>query len=163
MAQAKTNAMRMLERQKIAYTPHEYDTADGGISGAEVARKTGQDPHQVFKTLVARGHSGQVLVFVVPVCAELDLKKAARAAGEKSVAMVRQQELLGLTGYVHGGCSPVGMKKAYPTFVDGSARPLERMLVSGGRIGCQVELSPGDLLRAAGASWADLAACQGSF
>ena len=152
----KTNVMRALERAKITYTPHYYDASDGLIDGVSVAKKVNLPSEAVFKTLVTRGHGGSVLVFVIPVQKELDLKKAARAAAVKSVEMLRQSELLPMTGYVHGGCSPIGMKKRFPTFVDMSAGDLQAMAVSAGRIGAQVELAPGDLLRAADGSLADL-------
>ena len=139
----KTNVMRILDQKKTAYTPHFYDP--GTTDGMSVAALTGEDPATVFKTLVTTGASGQHFVFVIPVCRELDLKKAAKAVGEKSVSMLRQADLLPLTGYVHGGCSPLGMKKQLRTVIDASAQSLPSMLVSAGRVGAQVELSPGDL------------------
>lgn len=156
MKQGKTNAMRILERMGIPYTMHEYDAAGGAIDGVSVAHKTGQDPTRVFKTLVAKGASGAVLVFCIPVERELHLKAAARAAGEKSVAMAPLANLTPLTGYVRGGCSPVGMKKAYPTFLDASALLQGTILVSGGRVGLQIEIAPADLLRAANGTAAPL-------
>lgn len=144
MAGEKTNVMRILDQKKVSYAPHSYDP-NGPIDGPGVAAATRQDPQRVFKTLVTRGATGQYYVFAVPVLRELDLKAAARAAGEKSVEMLRQAELLPLTGYVHGGCSPVGMKKQFKTFFDESAQGLETMLVSAGKIGFQVELAPGAL------------------
>lgn len=152
----KTNVMRALDRAKIAYTAHFYDAADGRIDGVSVAQKVGLPVQSVFKTLVTRAHGGAVLVFVIPVEKELDLKKAARAAAVKSVEMLKQSELLPTTGYVHGGCSPVGMKKRFPTLIDQSAGALTSMAVSAGKIGAQVELAPADLLRAAEGSLADL-------
>lgn len=157
MAQVKTNAQRMLEKEKIPYLAHTYETGDGHIDGVSVAHKMGIDPAVVFKTLVTRGASKGIYVFVVPVALELNLKAAARAVGEKSVEMVAVKEITPLTGYVRGGCSPVGMKKHYPTVVDESARPLERMIVSAGRIGGQIELAPGDLQKATGCSFAAVA------
>lgn len=151
----KTNVMRVLEQKNIPYTPHTYDP-DVGLDGASVARQLGQDPESVFKTLVARGASGGLYVFDIPVEANLDLKKAARAVGEKSVAMIHQKELLPLTGYVHGGCSPVGMKKQYPTVFDETAELFDTICVSAGKIGFQVELSPAALMELVGASTADL-------
>lgn len=139
----KTNVMRILDQKKVAYTPHSYDP--GTVDGMSVAAMTGQDPARVFKTLVTVGASKRNYVFVVPVCRELELKKAAKAVGEKSIAMIRQAELQPLTGYVHGGCSPVGMKKQLRTVIDASARELPLMLVSAGKIGAQVELAPADL------------------
>ena len=153
MAQVKTNAQRMLEKEKIPYLAHTYETGDGHIDGVSVAHKMGIDPAVVFKTLVTRGASKGIYVFVVPVALELNLKAAARAVGEKSVEMVAVKEITPLTGYVRGGCSPIGMKKHYPTVVDESARPLERMIVSAGRIGGQIELAPGDLQKATGCSF----------
>ena len=141
----KTNVMRVLEQRKIPYVPHTYDHPDGAVDGASVARQLGQDPAAVFKTLVARGASGGYYVFDIPVEATLDLKKAARAVGEKSIAMLHQKELLPLTGYVHGGCSPVGMKKQFPTVLDQSVEGLDTITVSAGKIGAQVELAPAAL------------------
>ena len=157
MAQAKTNAQRMLEKEKISYLAHTYETGDGHIDGVSVAHKMGIDPAVVFKTLVTRGASRGIYVFVVPVALELNLKAAARAVGEKSVEMVAVKEITPLTGYIRGGCSPIGMKKHYPTVVDESARLLERMIVSAGRIGDQIELAPGDLQKATGCSFAAVA------
>lgn len=151
----KTNVMRVLDQRNIPYTPHAYDRS-AGLDGAGVARQLGQDPERVFKTLVARGASGELYVFDIPVEANLDLKKAARAVGEKSVAMIRQKELLPLTGYIHGGCSPVGMKKQYPTVFDETAELFDTICVSAGKIGFQVELSPAALMELVGASAADL-------
>ena len=140
----KTNVMRLLESKKIPYAAHSYDP-DPSLSGEDIARILDEDPDHVFKTLVTRGKTGRYYVFVIPVPRELDLKKAARAANEKSVAMILQRELLPLTGYVHGGCSPVGMKKPFPTFVHASAENAERIFVSAGKVGFQIELSPADL------------------
>lgn len=139
----KTNVMRLLAQAGIPYTPHYYPHPDGPVDGATVARTLGQPVEKVFKTLVTRGASrGSYYVFVVPVEKELDLKAAARAAGEKSVEMLHVAELLPLTGYVRGGCSPVGMKKLFPTFIDQSAKGQDTIMVSGGKIGTQVELDP---------------------
>lgn len=151
----KTNVMRVLEQKNIPYTPHAYDP-ETGLDGVSVARQLGQDPESVFKTLVARGASGGLYVFDIPVEANLDLKKAAKAVGEKSVAMIHQKELLPLTGYVHGGCSPVGMKKQYPTVFDETAELFDTICVSAGKIGFQVELSPIELIGLTSASTADL-------
>lgn len=156
--EAKTNAMRMLDRGKVPYTVHTYDHSDGRIDGVSVAAKVGIDPERVYKTLVTRGSSGGYFVFVIPVALELDLKKAARAVGEKSVAMIRVEEINKVTGYIRGGCSPVGMKKRYPAVIDSRALGLETIVVSGGRIGTQVELDPGALMAAVGAKTADLTA-----
>ena len=158
MAQPKTNAMRMLDKAKVNYTFHEYDHSDGAIDGVAVAAKLGQDPARVFKTLVTQGASRAFYVFVIPVAEELDLKAAARAVGEKSVAMLHVVDLLKTTGYVRGGCSPVGMKKAFATTVDESAADKETIMVSAGRIGAQVELAPADLLAVTGAKYAAITA-----
>ena len=149
----KTNVMRVLEQKGVAYTPHTYPT-DGSIDGASVAGYLGQDPECVFKTLVARGASGGYYVFDIPVEDTLDLKKAAKAVGEKSIAMIHQKELLPLTGYVHGGCSPVGMKKPFPTVLDGSVEGLDAIVVSAGKIGAQVELAPAALCALVGGTFA---------
>ena len=151
----KTNVMRILDQKNIPYTPHAYDP-EAGLDGVSVAQQLGQDPETVFKTLVARGASGGVYVFDIPVGDSLDLKKAAKAVGEKSIAMIAQKELLPLTGYVHGGCSPVGMKKQYPTIFHETAEIIDSIMVSAGKIGFQVELNPAALMELAGASTADL-------
>lgn len=151
----KTNVMRVLEQKNIPYTPHAYDP-DAGLDGASVARQLGRDPETVFKTLVARGASGGLYVFDIPVAENLDLKKAAKAVGEKSIAMIHQKELLPLTGYVHGGCSPVGMKKQYPTVFDETAELIDTITVSAGKIGFQVELSPAALIELVDGTTADL-------
>ena len=151
----KTNVMRVLEQKNIPYTPHTYDP-EVGLDGVSVARQLGQDPETVFKTLVARGASGGLYVFDIPVEASLDLKKAAKAVGEKSIAMIHQKELLPLTGYVHGGCSPVGMKKQYPTVFHETAEIIDTILVSAGKIGFQVELNPAALMELVGGTAADL-------
>jgi Cys-tRNA(Pro)/Cys-tRNA(Cys) deacylase len=152
----KTNVMRILDQARLHYEARFYEVADGALDGVSVAAKIGEDPGEVFKTLVCRGHSGDFKVFVIPVAAELDLKKAARAAGEKSVAMIHQKELLPNTGYVHGGCSPIGMKRAYPTFIDEAAEDQRRIYVSGGRIGAQVGLDPRTLAEFIGAPFCPL-------
>ena len=153
----KTNVMRILEQKGIPFTPHTYPHEEGeAVDGVTVAGIMGQDPECVFKTLVARGASGALYVFDIPVADSLDLKKAAKSVGEKSVAMLHQKELLPLTGYVHGGCSPIGMKKQYPTVFHETAEILDTIIVSAGKIGCQVELSPTDLIGLVGAETADL-------
>ena len=151
----KTNVMRVLEQKGVAYTPHTYPT-DGSIDGASVAAYLGQDPEHVFKTLVARGASGGYYVFDIPVEDTLDLKKAAKAVGEKSIAMIHQKELLPLTGYIHGGCSPVGMRTQFPTVFHETAEILDTICVSAGKIGYQVEVDPADLMALVGAKTADL-------
>ena len=151
----KTNVMRTLEHKKIPYTAHSYDP-EGPIDGVSVAQILGQPPEQVFKTLVTKGASGAYYVFDIPVAENLDLKKAAKAVGEKSIAMLPQKELLGLTGYVHGGCSPVGMKKQFPTVFHETAAQYDTICVSAGRIGAQVECRPGDLIALLRAKTADI-------
>lgn len=147
MAEFKTNVMRMLDKEKVPYTPHTYDHGDGAIDGASVAAKMGQDPARVFKTLVTQGAGKSYFVFVVPVLAELDLKKAAKAAGVKSVAMIHVADINKVTGYIRGGCSPVGMKKQFVTVYDESCLAQPTIMVSGGRIGTQVECTPADLIK----------------
>lgn len=142
----KTNVMRTLEQKKIPYSAYTYES-EGAITGLEVAEKLGQNPEQVFKTLVTTGKSTQHYVFVIPVGAGLDLKKAAKAVGEKSLEMLKQKDLLPLTGYIHGGCSPIGMKKAFVTTIDATAEHFESIIFSGGRIGLQVQVSLSDLAK----------------
>ena len=137
MKAEKTNAMRQLERKKLEYRVHTYE--GGALSGTQVASALGQAAERVFKTLVTVGKTGQHYVFMVPVARELHLKKAAAAVGEKSVAMIAQKELLPLTGYVHGGCSPIGMKKQFPTVIDASVPEEGTIFFSGGKIGLQIE------------------------
>ena len=151
----KTNAMRKLDAMKIKYNEHTYTDTDA-ISGVEVAAVLGQEPDKVFKTLVTQGKSKNYYVFMLPVAEELDLKKAAKAVGEKSIAMIHQKELLPLTGYVHGGCSPVGMKKQFRTTIDISCETQETMLVSAGKIGQQIEVKPSDLLNLVRGTTADI-------
>ena len=138
--QEKTNVMRLLEQKKIPYTSHYYADTEA-ISGIEVATILNQDPNRVFKTLVTVGASKNNYVFVIPVHRELDLKKAANAVSEKSISMIKSKELLPLTGYIHGGCSPIGMKKQFRTVIDSSAMNFDTIIFSGGKIGYQVELS----------------------
>lgn len=151
----KTNALRELDAAGI---PHEelFFDAVATMTGEEIARAQGEDPDAVFKTLVTQGKSGGYYVFLVPVAAELDLKKAAAAAGEKAIAMIKARELLPLTGYVHGGCSPIGMRRPFPTAIDETADLFERIAFSGGRLGCQVEMAPDDLARVVPLVRADL-------
>lgn len=151
----KTNVMRLLDQHGVPYTPHFYDP-DGPIDGLSVAQAVGADPEAVFKTLVTRGASGGYYVFDIPVGDSLDLKKAARAVGEKSIAMLPQKELLPLTGYVHGGCSPVGMKKPFPTVFHETVILFDTIYVSAGKIGAQVETDPTALMALIGAGAADV-------
>ncbi len=154
MADKKTNAMRILDNEGIAYTVHTYDASDGIVDGVTAARKLGQDPDQVFKTLVTRGNDRQFYVFVIPVKEELDLKACARSVDVRSVEMIHVKELQGITGYIRGGCSPVGMKKQFRTVFDETVLLFDHVFVSGGRIGTQIEAAPEDLIRITGASTA---------
>lgn len=151
----KTNAMRELDRAGQGYEAHWFECPEA-LSGVEVAHILGEDPDRVFKTLVTVGKSGEHYVFMVPVALELDLKKAAQVVGEKSIAMVKSKELLGLTGYIHGGCSPLGMKKFFTTTIDESAVLYDRIYFSGGKIGCQIETSLSSLKAAIPVSEADI-------
>ena len=151
----KTNVMRLLEQAGVPYTPHFYDP-EQGIDGVSVARQLGEDPDAVFKTLVTQGKSRAFYVFVIPVAATLNLKRAANACGEKAIEMIPQKLLLPNTGYIHGGCSPVGMKKPFPTVFDETAELWDTIVVSAGRIGAQVEVAPADLIALVGATTADL-------
>lgn len=144
--ETKTNAMRKLDTLHISYTEHQYDASDGHIDGVAVATKCGLDPDQVFKTLVTQGNDRNFYVFVIPVREELDLKKCAKAAQVKSVEMIHVKDLLKTTGYIRGGCSPVGMKKEFSTFFDETMVLFDTVYVSGGRIGTQIEISPDDLI-----------------
>jgi Cys-tRNA(Pro)/Cys-tRNA(Cys) deacylase len=156
MAATKTNAIRILEAANIAHTVHEYDVTDGKLDGVSVAEKCGRSPDMVFKTLVTTGKVTGLNVFVVPVEFELDLKKAALAAGDKYVEMIKAKDLEPLTGYVHGGCSPVGMKKQFPTFIDETALLNDTICVSAGRVGLQAELAPQALAGVVNARFCDL-------
>ena len=155
MSNVKTNAMRILDKHKIAYKTYSYANTSA-ISGTEVAAALGQNPAQVFKTLVTTGKSGTHYVFMLPVAEELDLKKAAAAVGEKAIDMLKSKELLPLTGYVHGGCSPIGMKKVFPTVIDSSAQNFATIIFSAGKIGYQVETSLTDLSRVVKFSLAEI-------
>ena len=156
MAEQKTNVMRILEQHKIPYQAHEYPHGKEAVDGVTVAALTGQNPDQVFKTLVTHGSGRSYYVFVIPVAAELNPKKAAKAVGEKSIEMIHVKEITPLTGYVRGGCSPVGMKKAFPTVFHESVLAQPTVMVSAGKIGFQIEVAPEDLIRLVGASTADL-------
>ena len=156
MAEQKTNVMRALDQKKVRYTPHEYPHGAEAVDGVTVAGLIGAAPEQVFKTLVTRGASKSIYVFVIPVAAELDLKKAARAVGEKSIAMIHVSEITALTGCVRGGCSPIGMKKQYKTVYHESALEQETIIVSAGRIGSQVELEPNALATLTRGQFADI-------
>ena len=151
----KTNAMRILDSAKADYKTYSYECASA-IDGVSVAEKLGQNPDKVFKTLVTRGRSGEHYVFVIPVARELDLKKAAGAVGEKFVEMIHVKDINKITGYIRGGCSPIGMKKQFRTVIDSSAESFETMIFSGGRIGLQIETSPVSLSELTGADFSDL-------
>lgn len=153
----KTNVMRLLDQKKIKYKSYTYPHGDGAVSGTEVASLLGLDVNCVFKTLVTTGASNRYYVFVVPVAKELNLKKAAKAVGEKSIDMIKSKELLPLTGYVHGGCSPIGMKKLFKTVVDSSAQNEDAIVFSAGKIGYQVRMSPDDLRKMIPFTFSDIA------
>lgn len=154
----KTNAVRALDAADLAYEFRVFECGDHVPSGVEVAEALELDPDQVFKTLVTVGKTGEHYVFMIPVAEELDLKKAARAVGEKAIAMIKSKELLPLTGYVHGGCSPIGMKKTFTTVVDETAQLFDAIYFSAGKIGCQIRLSSEDLGKVIDLSYADLIA-----
>ena len=151
----KTNVMRVLAQKKITYKSYSYE-ADATLSGAEIAGILGEDVKKVFKTLVTRGKTGTYYVFVIPVARELDLKKAAKVVSEKSIEMIPQKELLPLTGYVHGGCSPIGMKKFFRTTIDETAKDYDTFFFSGGKVGFQVEVNPKDLEKVIRFEYADV-------
>lgn len=155
MAETKTNVMRILDKEKIKYTHHEYPHGKEAVDGLSVAKLLDQNPGCVFKTLVTHG-SGDYFVFVVPVAEELDLKKAAKAVGEKSVEMIHVKDINKVTGYIRGGCSPIGMKKQYKTVVHISALSIDTIIVSAGKIGFQIELAPLELISLIGAETADV-------
>ena len=155
MSEVKTNVMRILERQKIAYNHYCYE-GTGAVSGIEVAAALGEDADRVFKTLVTVSKSRRYYVFMIPVAAELNLKKAAAAVGEKDVEMLKQKDLLPLTGYVHGGCSPIGMKKQFPTVAHSSAENYATIIYSAGKVGYQVETSLAGLRKVIGCVTADI-------
>ncbi|MCF0129978.1 MAG: Cys-tRNA(Pro) deacylase [Pseudobutyrivibrio sp.] len=153
--QDKTNVMRLLEQKKVPYERRDFEEFES-TNGEEIAKYLGEDPAQVFKTLVTVGKSRQYYVFVIPVSAELDLKKAASACKEKSVEMIKQKELLPLTGYIHGGCSPIGMKKQFPTFLDSSSKEFEEIFFSAGKVGHQVKVALAGLEKMIRVEYADL-------
>ena len=158
MSEFKTNVMRILDKAKITYKAHTYDHSDGAIDGAAVAEKMGQNPEQVFKTLVTKGAGRDYYVFVVPVLKELDLKKAAKSVGEKHVEMIHVKDINKVTGYIRGGCSPIGMKKQFTTVFDKSAENIKTIIVSAGKIGYQIELAPKDLIEIVGAKTDEITA-----
>ncbi len=147
MANTKTNVMRILDNSNINYNIYTYEVKDSAVDGISVANKLGVAVEKVFKTLVTKGHGGDFYVFVVPVAKELNLKAAAKRVGEKSVEMIKVSDMLKITGYIRGGCSPIGMKKNYNTVIDDSSMNLDKIIVSGGKIGFQVEIAPKDLIQ----------------
>ena len=153
--EVKTNAMRILDRHKIQYKLNTYK-CENFVDGKQIADMLGQDYNISFKTLVAVGKSRQYYVFAIPVAEELDLKQAAKEAGEKSIALVHVKDINKVTGYIRGGCTPIGMKKQFPTFVHESAKEFDRIIISGGRLGTQIFLNPLDLLEVTGGKYADL-------
>ena len=157
--ETKTNAQREVEAAGLAASYHSIELADGfAMTGSQLARSLGQDPDCVFKTLVTQGKSGEHYVFMIPVDCVLDLKKAAAVVGEKAVSMIKTKDLLPLTGYVHGGCSPLGMKKQFRTAIDETAQLYDRIFFSAGRVGAQIEMSPSDLEKLIDITYADLIA-----
>ena len=155
----KTNVMRILDKEKVAYTAHFYEHEEGvAVDGVSVAKMLSQDPERVFKTLVLQGKSKAFYVFVIPVEKELDLKLSASAVGEKSVEMIHVKDINQITGYIRGGCSPIGMKKQYRTIIHSSAKDFPQIIVSGGRLGMQLELAPEDLAKACSGEFADIIA-----
>lgn len=156
MADIKTNVMRILEKNKIPYTPHQYPHKKDAVDGITVAKLMNQDPNTVFKTLVTKGNSGNYYVFVLPVMCELDLKKSAKSVGEKALEMIAVKDIMKITGYIRGGCSPLGMKKEYKTTFHLTALDIEKIIVSAGKIGYQIELAPQDLIDLSKAQTADI-------
>lgn len=153
---SKTNAMRILDSKKVPYELITYESKDGKIDGVSVAEKIGKDVNSVYKTLVAQGNSKNIYVFIIPVNDELDLKKGAKAVSEKKIEMIPVKDIQKWTGYIRGGCSPIGMKKTYPTVMDESATSLETIVVSGGKIGVQVELTVANLQEITNATFVDV-------
>lgn len=154
--ESKTNAMRLLDSNQIAYLTHSYENKDGKIDGVAVAHKINKDVNQVFKTLVTQGHSKEFYVFVIPVAEELDMKKAGKAAGEKNIEMIHVKDINRITGYIRGGCSPLGMKKVFKTFIQEEALLFDTIVFSGGKIGAQIEMNPNDLLNVISCSFVDI-------
>ncbi|NFS29885.1 Cys-tRNA(Pro) deacylase [Clostridium botulinum] len=154
--ESKTNAMRILDSSKIEYTTYNYQNKDGKIDGVAVAHKINKNENEVFKTLVTQGHSKEFYVYVVPVAQELDMKKAAKVASEKSIEMIHVKDINKITGYIRGGCSPIGMKKAFKTFVHNTALNCETIVFSGGKIGSQIEMNPRQLENILDCTFVDL-------
>jgi Cys-tRNA(Pro)/Cys-tRNA(Cys) deacylase len=156
MIKNKTNVMRILDSKNITYKVHVYDSKDGKIDGISVAQKINKDPKCVYKTLVAQGNSNNLYIFIIPVMKELNLKKAAKVTGEKKIEMIATKNILKYTGYVRGGCSPIGMKKQYKTYIDNCASVQNEIVVSAGKIGSQIEISIDDLVALVNAEIADI-------
>ena len=152
----KTNALRLLSAAEIEFSVYTYEVEDGQIDARSMARKIGRSQDEVFKTLVAESPLHEHFVFVIPASGELDLKKAARVSGQKSIELIPQKQLFPLTGYIHGGCSPIGMKKPFPVFIDETAQLFDAIRVSGGRVGVSIEIAPDALLSYTGAKFVDL-------
>ena len=158
MKEIKTNVMRILDKEKVEYTHHEYPHGKDAVDGVTVATLMNQNPDYVFKTLVTKGMGRDYYVFVIPVLKELDLKRAAKSVGEKHVEMIHVKDINKVTGYIRGGCSPIGMKKQFVTVFDKSAENIETIIVSAGKIGYQIELAPKDLIEIVGAKTAEITA-----
>ncbi|MFW2490542.1 Cys-tRNA(Pro) deacylase [Clostridium chromiireducens] len=156
MIQGKTNAMRILDSNKITYSTHSYENKDGKIDGVAVAHKIGKDVNQVFKTLVTQGHSKDFYVFVIPVSEELDMKKASKIAQEKNIEMIQVKDINKITGYIRGGCSPLGMKKIFKTFFQEDALLFDTIIFSGGKIGAQIEINLNDIPKVIDCSFVDV-------
>lgn len=156
MAKVKTNAMRILDSKKVKYNMLSYDVSDDNVDGVSVANKIGRDVNEVYKTLVTHGTSKNIYVYVIPVHENLDLKKAAKVSGEKKIEMIHVSDINKLTGYIRGGCSPVGMKKLYKTFINETAKNLDTIVVSAGKIGYQIEINPIDLQIVINCSFEDI-------
>ncbi len=154
--ESKTNAMRILDSNKIEYTTHSYENKDGKIDGIAVAHKINKDVDSVFKTLVSQGHSKEFYVFVIPVAKELDMKKASKVTNEKNIELIHVKDINKITGYIRGGCSPLGMKKVFNTFIQEDALLFETIIFSGGKIGAQIEMNPNDLKKVIGCSFVDI-------
>lgn len=154
--ETKTNAMRLLDSNKINYITHSYENKDNKIDGIAVANKIGKDVESVFKTLVTQGHSKEYYVFVIPVAEELDMKKASKAAGEKNIEMIHVKDINSITGYIRGGCSPLGMKKVFKTFIQEEALLFDTIVFSGGKIGAQIEMDPNHLQKVIDCSFVDV-------
>ena len=152
----KTNVERILDRENLTYEVVHYEVKDGKIDGISVAEKIGKDPSEVYKTLVTRGHSSRIYVFLIPVSESLDMKKAAKACDEKSVEMLAVKDIEKFTGYIRGGCSPIGMKKKYKTYIHDSIRTGQHITISAGKIGSQVRLNPEDLVGLLGGNWCQI-------